>query len=212
METNIAILDYGMGNRRSVEKAFRRVGASVSITADHEELLAADGLVIVGVGAFPEAMRRFTDRGMLEPLRERLQLGRPILGICLGLQLFFERSEEHEGASGLGFLEGNVRRLPSDGLKVPHIAWSPVEWAARSELSSGIAAEDSIYYHLHSFASLDTEMPWVTGTAGYGRRFVTAIEEPPLYGVQFHPEKSSKQGLRLLENFTGICARAGVAG
>ncbi len=206
MSTSISIIDYGMGNRRSVEKAFAKVGAEPSLSAERDEVLAADGAVVIGVGAFPTAMRRLGDLGMLEVLRERFERGRPILGICLGLQILFEGSEEHGGAAGLGLLEGEVRRLPGNGLKVPHIGWNQVEWGAEAQLGAGALEAESTYYHLHSYAALDSSGPGVAGTAVYGRRFVTAVEKPPLYGVQFHPEKSSHQGLRLLGNFVNICA------
>ena len=206
MSTSIAIIDYGMGNRRSVEKAFAKVGAQPSLSAERDQVLAADGAVVIGVGAFPTAMRRLGELGMLEVLRERCERGRPILGICLGLQILFEGSEEHGGAAGLALLKGQVRRLPANGLKLPHIGWNQVEWSAAAQLGAGAVEADSTYYHLHSYAALDSSGPGVTGTAVYGRRFVTAVEKPPLYGVQFHPEKSSHQGLRLLGNFVNICA------
>ena len=201
-----------MGNRRSVEKAFAHVGARPSITADPDEVLAADGAVVVGVGAFPTAMEKLEEYRMLDVLRRRYEDDRPILGICLGLQVFFESSEEHGAdAEGLGFLEGQVRKLPANGLKIPHIGWNQVESSPSSRLFAGIDEADSTYYHLHSYAAFDASRPEVVGTATYGRRFVTAIEKPPLYGVQFHPEKSSHQGLKLLENFAGICGEHAAA-
>lgn len=213
MTTSIAILDCEMGNRRSVEKAFLRVGADAKVTKDPEQILTADGAVIVGVGAFPEAMRRLEQGQMVKVLRERYALGRPIFGICLGLQIFFERSEEHGGAEGLGFLKGTVQRLPANGRKVPHIGWNQVQWREGSRLRHRVKEEDSTFYHLHSFAAFDAaepdeylSRPEVAGKATYICPFVTAVESPPLYGVQFHPEKSSHQGLQLLENFVDICA------
>lgn len=214
MSTSIAIIDYGMGNRRSVEKAFLKLGADVSVTTDPREALAADGAVVIGVGAFPEAVERLAQGGMLEVLRERQAGGRPILGICLGMQVFFEGSDEHGGqAEGLGFLEGRVHKLPANGLKVPQIGWNRVEWKPDSRLGAGIDGDESSFYHLHSFAAYDTAdpqaffaRPEVAGKATYGCSFATAIEKPPLYGVQFHPEKSSRQGLRLLGNFVSVCA------
>ena len=215
MNSSIAIVDRGWGNWRSVEKAFLKVGAKAWITDDPREVLEADGAVIAGVGAFPEAMKRLGEDGMLDALRERYEANRPILGICLGLQIFFERSEEHGGADGLGFLEGRVRKLQANGLKVPQIGWNQVEWSESSRLCEGIEREESTFYHLHSFAAYDNDepdaffaRPEVVGKATYTCAFATAIEKPPVYGVQFHPEKSSRQGLRLLENFAGICAKS----
>ena len=213
MSTSIAIIDYGMGNRRSVEKAFARVGADPSITDDRQEVLDADGAVVIGVGAFPKAMERLGERGMIEVLKERYEGGRPILGLCLGMQVFFEGSDEHGGAEGLGLLVGRVRKLPANGLKVPHIGWNQVQWRAGSRLAAGVAPEESTFYHLHSYAAFDPaapeaylSRPEVAGRAAYSCSFATAVEEPPLYGVQFHPEKSSHQGLQLLKNFVDVCA------
>ncbi len=159
MTTSIAILDCEMGNRRSVEKAFLRVGADAKVTKDPEQILTADGAVIVGVGAFPEAMRRLEQGQMVKVLRERYALGRPIFGICLGLQIFFQRSEEHGGAEGLGFLKGTVQRLPANGRKVPHIGWNQVQWREGSRLRHRVKEEDSTFYHLHSFAAFDAAEP-----------------------------------------------------
>ena len=215
MSPSIAIIGCGWGNRRSVEKAFLKVGAEAKITDDPREILGADGAVVVGVGAFPAAMKRLGESGTVDVLRERYEAGRPILGICLGLQVFFERSEEHGGADGLGFLAGRVQELQANGLKVPQIGWNQVEWSQDSQLREGIEAEESTFYHLHSFAAYDAAdpdaffaRPEVVGRATYGSAFATVIEKPPIYGVQFHPEKSSRQGLRLLRNFAGICAKS----
>jgi glutamine amidotransferase len=171
--------------------------------------------VVVGVGAFPEAMRRLEDAGMVDVLRTRYERKLPILGICLGMQIFFQASEEHDGARGLGFLKGRVRKLQANGLKVPQIGWNQVEWSQDSLLCDGIPREDSTFYHLHSYAAYDTAepdaffaRPEVVGKATYTCEFATAVEQAPIYGVQFHPEKSSRQGLRLLENFAGICAKS----
>ena len=210
--TSIAIIDYGMGNRRSVEKAFKKAGAKTEITADPEAILEADGAVVVGVGAFPEAMRRLRKRGMADLLKERRDQGQPILGICLGLQIFFEGSDENGGAEGLKFLKGQVQKLPANGMKVPHIGWNRVQWQPDSKLCAGVSEEESVFYHLHSYAACDPIDPTgclsrreFVGEATYTCSFVTAIEKPPLYGVQFHPEKSSSQGLRLIKNFVAIC-------
>lgn len=213
-EVTIAILDLEMGNRRSVQKALEKVGAEVEVTDNRDRIIQADGAVVVGVGAFPEAMRRLRERGMVEVLEERRKLELPILGICLGLQIFFQYSEEHDGARGLGFLKGRVRKLPSNGHKVPHIGWNQVQWRPNSKLRVGVEEEDSIFYHLHSFAAYDAvegddffapSRQEVAGRTTYSCPFVTAVEQHPIYGVQFHPEKSSYQGLQLLANFVEIC-------
>jgi glutamine amidotransferase len=200
----IAILDYGMGNLRSVEKALEHVGASATITADAEAVRAADGLVLPGVGAFPRAMERVRERGLDELADERRRAGTPILGICLGLQLLFDSSTELGGAAGLGLLAGEVSALDAEGLKVPHIGWSPVRWERRSSLVEGIDSGTPFYF-VHSFAPRPVAEDTL-GTAAYGARFACAAQRDNVFGVQFHPEKSSTAGLRLLSNFAGICA------
>ena len=200
----IAILDYGMGNLRSVEKALEHVGASAAITNDHARAREADGLILPGVGAFPKAMERIRELGLDELVRERLAGGVPTLGICLGLQLLFESSTELGGAGGLGLVEGRVDRLAAGDLKLPQIGWNAVTWTSSSPLVEGLPNPCPMY-HVHTYAVRSTD---VLGTATYGEEFVTAVERPPLYGVQFHPEKSGAHGLRLLENFTRICAGA----
>jgi len=201
----IAVIDYGMGNLRSVEKALEKVGARATVTRDQDELRSADGLVLPGVGAFPKAMESLRGLELDTLLGDRLASGVPLLGICLGMQLLFEASSENEGAWGLGFLPGRVDRLSAPGLKVPHIGWNHVRWNRGSELLEGVPAESSFYF-VHSYAPVVPADDDVLGTSEYGQRFVCAVERPPLYGFQFHPEKSSSDGLRLLSNFAGICA------
>jgi glutamine amidotransferase len=200
----IAILDYGMGNLRSVEKALEHVGATARISSDPTEVRAADGLVLPGVGAFPRAMQRIEELGLDELVAERRDAGVPILGICLGLQLLFDSSTELGGASGLGLLAGGVGELEAGGLKVPHIGWSPVRWERRSRLVEGIESETPFYF-VHSFAPAP-DPGELLGTAAHGARFACAAERDNVFGVQFHPEKSSAAGLRLLANFTAVCA------
>jgi glutamine amidotransferase len=202
--TRVAILDYGMGNLRSVEKALERVGADTEITSDPAHAAAADGVILPGVGAFPRAMERVRQLGLDELVAGRIQAGAPVLGICLGLQLLFESSVENEGSSGLALLDGVVAPLEANGYKVPHIGWSPVHWERDSELTKGLG-EETPFYFVHSFAPRPTANGDVLGTAAYGQRFACAVERPPLYGVQFHPEKSSSAGLSLLANFIRIC-------
>jgi len=200
----IAILDYGMGNLRSVEKALEHVGATAKITHDPTEIRAADGVILPGVGAFPRAMERIRERGIEELIEERRAAGVPILGICLGLQLLFDSTTELGGAEGLGLLSGPVAALEAEGLKVPHIGWSPVRWEQESRLTEGIETETPFYF-VHSFAPAPSTED-LLGSAAYGARFACAAERDNVFGVQFHPEKSSAAGLRLLANFAGVCA------
>jgi glutamine amidotransferase len=209
MTARICILDYGMGNLRSVEKALEHVGATAAITFDAGEVREADGLILPGVGAFPRAMERVRERKLDELIAERREAGVPILGICLGLQLLFDSTTELGGADGLGLLPGGVSELSAGDLKVPHIGWSPVRWQRESKLVEGIESETPFYF-VHSFAPrpADTDL---LGTAAYGERFACAAERGNVFGVQFHPEKSSAAGLRLLSNFAGVCVSAPAA-
>jgi imidazole glycerol-phosphate synthase subunit HisH len=205
----IAVVDYGMGNRRSVEKALEHVGARAIVTSEPARLRGVAGLVVPGVGAFPRAMQRLRELGLDELLRERLAAGTPVLGICLGMQLAFERSSEQGGSEGLGVLAGEVSSLQAEGLKLPHIGWSEVHFAnRRSRLLADLPARCA-FYHVHSYAPVPANAEDLLGTAEYGGPFATAVERGSFYGVQFHPEKSSAAGLRLLANFARICVAAG---
>jgi glutamine amidotransferase len=202
--TRIAILNYGMGNLRSVEKALEHVGVTATITADADAVRAADGVILPGVGAFPRAIERIRALGLDQLIAERRDAGVPILGICLGLQLLFDSSTELGGADGLGLVAGPVAELEAEGLKVPHIGWSPVRWERDSRLAEGIESETPFYF-VHSFAPRPGAGD-LLGSAAYGARFACAAERGNVFGVQFHPEKSSAAGLRLLSNFAGVCA------
>jgi imidazole glycerol-phosphate synthase subunit HisH len=206
----VAVLDYGMGNLRSVEKAFEHVGASAVVTNDHEEIRGAAGVVLPGVGAFPKAMESIRRLELDELISERLALGVPLLGICLGMQLLFERSTELGGATGLGLLAGEVGPLDAPGLKVPQIGWNAIAWKRASRLCQGLP-DPCGFYHVHSFAPHPADPGDVLATAQYGSEFATAVEREPVYGVQFHPEKSGPAGLRLLGNFTAICGLGGLS-
>lgn len=211
----IAVVDYGMGNRRSVEKALARVGARALVSRDHDELGAADGLLLPGVGAFPAAMATIVELGLDEVLRERADAGVPVFGSCMGMQLLFERSEEHGGARGLGLLAGGVRALRAPGLKLPHIGWSEVRWreagstAARDALAPLAAGlpQPSFLYHVHSFVAEPADPEVVLADACYGERFPAVVGTGNVFGAQSHPEKSSAMGLALLGNFVAICAK-----
>jgi imidazole glycerol-phosphate synthase subunit HisH len=205
--THVAILDYGMGNLRSASKALEHVGVETEVTRDPARIVAADGVVLPGVGAFPKAMEAVRALGYGELLSERVAQGVPLLGICLGMQLLFERTTELGGAEGLALLEGDVAQLDAPGLKVPEIGWNTVAWRRPSALTEGLP-EPTAFYHVHSFAARPARESDVLGTAVYGRPFASAVARPPVYGVQFHPEKSGPDGLRLLGNFARICERA----
>jgi imidazole glycerol-phosphate synthase subunit HisH len=205
MTARIAILDYGMGNLRSVEKALARVGCEAARITDPEAARDADGLILPGVGAFPEAMSRIRSQGFDALVTERAEAGAPVLGICLGMQLIFGSSTELQGAAGLSLLEGEVTELDAKGRKVPHIGWSPVSWTRDSPLTEGLEPEEPFYF-VHSLASRPSDAADTLGTAVYGETFAAVVERDNVFGVQFHPEKSSSAGLRLLSNFAAICS------
>jgi glutamine amidotransferase len=198
----IAIVDYGMGNVTSARMALEHVGAQVALTDDPAAIASADGVVLPGVGAFPKAMDELRRRGLFEPVR---QYGGPLLGICLGMQLLFESSTELGGSEGLGLLEGRVESLHGQGVKVPQIGWNDVSWSDGAPLTDGLP-ERTAMYHVHSFAAHPADSSTVIGTAEYGDRFATAVRRGNVYGVQFHPEKSSAHGLALLRNFVRLAS------
>jgi imidazole glycerol-phosphate synthase subunit HisH len=207
----IAVLDYGMGNRRSVEKALEHVGARATVTRDHELLRGAAGLVVPGVGAFPRAMERLRGLGLDALLRERVEAGTPVLGICLGMQLAFDSSTELGGAAGLGIVPGEVHTLDHRELKLPHIGWNEVRFTRPDSPLVTDLPSTCAFYHVHSLAPVPADEQDVLGVADYGAPFVSAVQHGSFYGVQFHPEKSSAAGLRLLANFARICIGAAAA-
>lgn len=202
----VAVVDYGMGNRRSVQKALERVGAVAPVTRDPGRLRSAAGLVVPGVGAFPEAMARLTDLGLDAEVRAAAREGRPVLGICLGMQLLFERSVEHEPTSGLGLLEGEVSPLHTAGLRLPHIGWNEVSLLRPSPLTSALPRAGCPFYHVHSLVARPRRPQDVVATTTYGETFASIVASGSVYGVQFHPEKSSRDGLALLSSFVALCA------
>jgi len=206
--TSIAVVDHGMGNRRSVEKALEHVGAEAVVSADHGALRAADGLVVPGVGAFAAAMRAMRERGLDELVVERAGHGTPVLGLCLGMQLLFESSTELGGDTGLGLLRGEVvslRESIGPERNVPHIGWNEVVFARPSPLLHGLG-EGAAFYHVHSFVARPGDEADVLGRGDYGGPFASIVGRGEVFGVQFHPEKSSTAGLALLANFTRVCA------
>jgi imidazole glycerol-phosphate synthase subunit HisH len=204
--TRIGVIDYGMGNRRSVEKALEHVGAEARITADHDELRDADGLVLPGVGAFPQAMRNLDALGLPDLIRDLSGRGIPLLGICLGMQLLFDTSEEIGGAAGLSLIGGEVTRLNAGGLRIPHIGWNEVRFERSCALTAEFPSQGCPFYHVHSFAARPRDAGHVVGSTEYGERFATIVARENVLGVQFHPEKSSQHGLRMLHAFVGLCA------
>lgn len=198
----LAIVDLGMGNRRSVETALAHVGHASVLTADHDAVRAADAVVLPGVGAFPEAMRNLRASGLDAVLAYVARAGTPLLGICLGMQLLFESSSEHEGAPGLGLLPGAVTRLQAP--RLPHIGWNLVGFTRASPLTAGLGAA-AAFYHVHAYACRPADESVVVGRGEYGpERFVSVVSRENVHGVQFHPEKSSRDGLRLLTNFAAL--------
>ena len=199
-----AIIDYDAGNIRSVEKAVRYLGKDAVVTADRETILSADRVILPGVGAFGDAMNRLRALGLVEVIRQTVERRTPFLGICLGLQLLFERSEESPGVPGLGLLKGEILRLPDiPGLKVPHIGWNSLEYPNPGRLFRGIA-QDSFVYFVHSYYLKAQEESIVTATTRYGTLVHASVEKDNLFACQFHPEKSSETGLTILENFLSL--------
>ena len=204
--TRIAILDYGMGNLRSVAKALEHVGARPELTNDHERVREAEGIVLPGVGAMPKAMEHVRRLGLDRLLHERVEAGVPLIGLCMGMQLLFESTTELGGSHGIGLLGGPVEELDAPGLKVPQIGWNPVAWRGTSALNEELP-NPCAFYHANSYAPRPTRSEDILGTAEYGIEFVSAVARPPVYGVQFHPEKSGPHGLALLGNFVRACVR-----
>jgi imidazole glycerol-phosphate synthase subunit HisH len=197
----IAVVDYDAGNIRSVTKAVESLGAEVRVTGDPADLKRADRIILPGVGAFGRAAQSLAAKGLMKPLRDAVRGGKPFLGICLGMQLLFERSEENPGVRGLGVIAGSVVRFPA-GHKVPHLGWNQVFQKGNSPLWDEIA-DGSFFYFAHSFFGVPKDRALTSGETEYGVRFAASIRRGSLFGVQFHPEKSQKCGLRMLANFIG---------
>jgi glutamine amidotransferase len=196
---NVAVVDYDAGNTLSVIRALEKVGAKVDLTPDPERVLAADAVVLPGVGAFGDCMRKLRERGMDEACRETFRSGQPFLGVCVALQIVFEGSEESPGVEGLGLLSGSVVRFVGDDLKVPHIGWNELSLVRDHPVLRGLDGE--AFYFVHSYYPEPEEKLDLIGETDYGTRFCSAAGRENLVAVQFHPEKSSGAGLKLYENF-----------
>ena len=200
----IAIIDYDAGNIKSVEKAINFVGEEAIITSDRDEIMNSDGLILPGVGAFGDAMDKLRSRKLPGVIEEYVNTGKPFLGICLGLQLLFKESEESPGVTGLGFIEGNITRIPSTNeLKVPQIGWNDLEINPKSKLLAGLPEHPYVYF-VHSYYLKAEHEEEVAARIHYGVRIDAAVEKGNIMATQFHPEKSSEVGLKILTNFINM--------
>lgn len=196
----IAIIDYGMGNLFSVEKAFVKLGAEVSVTSDQEIILAADKVVLPGVGAFGDCMSNLISYGLVDVIHQVIGRGTPFLGICLGLQLLFEGSEEDPDVKGLGVFPGMVRKIIAPTLKIPHMGWNSLEFVGKNQLFAAFDKETYVYF-VHSYHAVPDDSSLITATVDYGGSVTAAIGRGNIQAVQFHPEKSGTVGLTMLSRF-----------
>ncbi|OFW33131.1 MAG: imidazole glycerol phosphate synthase, glutamine amidotransferase subunit [Candidatus Aquicultor primus] len=199
----IAIIDYGMGNLRSVEKAFEKLGFEVTVSGDPIAIRRAEGVVLPGVGAFADCMANLQAAGLEGAVRDTIARKKPFLGICLGLQLLFKESEEDGIHQGLGIFDGTVRRLPADK-KIPHMGWNQVQYVNKAPIFKGVPRESNFYF-VHSYYVDPVDTGIISTTTDYGLEFTSSIWSGNVYAVQFHPEKSGDVGLKVLENFGGLC-------
>lgn len=203
----IAIVDYGMGNLRSVSKGFESLGHATSVTRIPEEILNSTGIVLPGVGAFGDCIRNLDEFDLIEPIKKSIMQEKPFLGICLGLQVLFEESEESPGMKGLGIFKGKIVRFPEfddKRLKIPHMGWNQVELAKETPLLNGIP-DRSWFYFVHSYYPEPEDQEIIAATTTYGIDFACAVSAGSIFACQFHPEKSSNLGLRILSNFANLC-------
>lgn len=207
MTHRVVLLDYGAGNLRSVAKAFEHEGAEVVLTDDPAVARAADRLVLPGQGHFGQCMTRLEERGLADAVRGHVAAERPFIGICVGMQLLYDGSDEAPGVAGLGLLHGTVHRIPTQ-LPLPHVGWNAVEFKGRAELDpvlAGVAGpEPRYFYHVHSFAVLEDDNDAVLGRCRYDASFASIVGRDNVWGIQFHPEKSQEDGLRILGNFSRL--------
>lgn len=202
--TMIAILDYDAGNIRSVEKALQHLGEETILTHDFREIQKADKVILPGVGAFGDAMEHLKHYELDRAIKEVVAMDKPFLGICLGLQLLFESSDETPGVEGLGILKGNILRIPEEeGLKIPHIGWNALEFPREGRLFQDLPADPYVYF-VHSYYLQAQEPQIVTATCEYGVHIHASVEKNQVFACQFHPEKSGEVGLKILKNFATL--------
>ncbi|MCR5770980.1 MAG: imidazole glycerol phosphate synthase subunit HisH [Butyrivibrio sp.] len=200
----VAILDYDAGNIKSVEKAFKFLGADVVTTRDEAEIARADHVVLPGVGAFGDAMSKLNEYKLVDVIKKTVKSDVPFIGICLGLQLMFDSSEESEGVDGLGIFRGKIRRIPqANGLKIPQIGWNDLTYAKKGRLFEGVP-EHSFVYFVHSYYLDAMDKDIVTATTDYGVKVEASVEKGNVFACQFHPEKSSEVGMQILKNFLEV--------
>lgn len=201
----IAIIDYDAGNLKSVEKALLSIGEETIVTRKHDEILAADKVILPGVGAFGDAMRKLKEYGLVDTIHEAVDSGKPFLGICLGLQLLFRRSDESDGVEGLSILPGEILRIPdAPGIKIPHIGWNSLEVSEGARLFKGLGENPYVYF-VHSYYLKADDDSIVAATAEYGGTLIHAsVQKDNVYACQFHPEKSGSVGMHILKNFAAL--------
>jgi len=201
MNPRIVIIDYGMGNLRNVQKGFEWAGFETKVTRSRKEIGCASAIVLPGVGAFKDCMENLERYGLIEPLLQSIGKGKPYLGICLGFQVLFSESEEFGLQKGLDLIKGRVVKfVPNPEHKVPHMGWNTVEMERETPMLQGIVTGD-FFYFVHSYYVIPDETQWVSTFTSYGERFVSSIWKENIFATQFHPEKSQKKGLKILENF-----------
>ena len=199
----IAIIDYGVGNLFSVEKAFAKLGAEVLVTDDAAVIERADKIVLPGVGAFGDCMENLTRSGLIPAIRQAIAAGKPLLGICVGLQILFEGSDESPGAAGLGVFSGQVKKIVAPGLKIPHMGWNSITVNKNSRILKNIGSEPYVYF-VHSYYVNAEDESIISAYTEYGQKLDIAVEKDNVFATQFHPEKSGETGMTILKNFIAL--------
>ncbi len=199
----IAVINYGLGNLYSVQKAIDYVGGKVQVTDDPETILRADKVVLPGVGAFEDGMQGLIITGLVDTIQEIVGQGKPLLGICLGMQLFFEESEEQGQHQGLGLLKGKVKTFTQPGIKVPQIGWNQLDIVKSAPLMQGISQGSYVYFN-HGYYCVPEDPADILTVTNYGIRFASSVQKEDIFGFQFHPEKSQQIGLKILQTFVEL--------